>query len=144
MRCRSFVWRAPRFWRRCRWSAAVSIIFIGIVSVGPLPFGLFLKVPQVFAQTAVRVVLRDGSISPGRIAARAGQTVNLTVVNQGRQVHNLVIPDFYVFLPNLPAGGQTTASFTPDRPGRFPFYSDRLMQGKRMPEPGMQGTLDVH
>ncbi|MCL6626724.1 cupredoxin domain-containing protein [Alicyclobacillus shizuokensis] len=143
MRCRSFVWRARRFWHRCRWFAVVFIVLTGIVSVDPLPFGPFLQVPQVFAQTAVRVVLRDGAISPGQIEARVGQAVNLTVVNQGRQVHNLVIPDFYVFLPNLPAGGQTTASFTPDRSGRFPFYSDRLMQGKRVPEPGMRGTLVV-
>ncbi|MCL6631532.1 MAG: cupredoxin domain-containing protein [Alicyclobacillus herbarius] len=102
-----------------------------------------LQIPPVWAQTNVRIVLRDGGIQPVQIETAAGEAVHLTVVNEGLQVHNLVIPDFYVFLPNLSAGEQTTASFTPSRAGRFPYYSDKAVNGRRQPEPGMQGTLIV-
>lgn len=91
------------------------------------------------AQTSVRVTLRDGRITPGFMSARLNERVDLTVVNAGQRVHNLVIPDFYIFTPNLNPGEQVSVSFTPDKTGSFPYYSDT---GGR-PERGMQGTLRV-
>jgi plastocyanin len=76
--------------------------------------------------------------------AQVGKAINLIVVNRGTKVHNLVIPAFYVFLPNLKAGESITASFTPDKAGRFAYYSDKLVDDdERVPESGMRGTLVV-
>lgn len=93
----------------------------------------------VRAQVSVQVTLRDTGINPPQFTARLNQPVNLTIVNRGTKTHNLVIPDFYIFTPNLAPGERATASFTPDRRGRFPYYSDT---GGR-PEPGLRGTLTV-
>ncbi|MCL6515485.1 cupredoxin domain-containing protein [Alicyclobacillus sp.] len=91
------------------------------------------------AQVSVQVTLRDTGIEPSSITATYNQPVHLTVVNAGTRTHNLVIPDFYIFTPNLAPGERTTATFTPDKRGSFPYYSDT---GGR-PEPGLRGTITV-
>lgn len=91
------------------------------------------------AQTTLQVHLHDTDIRPQSFSASVGEKVNITVVNQGKDVHNLVIPDFYIFTQNLKPGEQVKVSFTPDKTGSFPYYSDT--GGK--PEPGLQGTMHV-
>jgi hypothetical protein len=114
-----------RTFAACLCAAAVTVL------AGPLP--------PAQAQVSVHVTLRDTGIDPPQFTGRLNQPVNLTIVNRGTKTHNLVIPDFYIFTPNLAPGGRTTASFTPDRRGTFPYYSDA---GGR-PEPGLRGTLTV-
>lgn len=92
----------------------------------------------VSAQT-VRVSLRDGSITPPRIDATQGTSIHITVQNEGKRVHNFVVPDFYVFTQNLEPGETVNVSFTPSKLGTFRFYSDK--NGK--PEPGMEGVITV-
>lgn len=92
------------------------------------------------AQTNLQVRLQDAGISPASFSAQSGAKVNITVINQGKKVHNLVIPDFYIFTQNLNPGEQVKVSFTPDKIGAFPYYSDTGGQ----PEPGLQGTIRVH
>ncbi|OFW75239.1 MAG: hypothetical protein A2201_01950 [Alicyclobacillus sp. RIFOXYA1_FULL_53_8] len=94
----------------------------------------------VSAQTILQVALQDSSIRPTQIVTTKDEVVSLTVVNQGKKVHNLVIPDFYIFTQNLNPGERVKVSFTPDKIGAFPYYSDT--GGK--PEPGMRGTMRVH
>jgi len=94
----------------------------------------------VMAQTTLQVSLQDSSIRPTQIVTAKGEVVSLTVVNQGKKVHNFVVPDFYIFTQNLNPGEQVKLSFTPDKTGAFPYYSDT--GGK--PEPGVRGTMRVH
>lgn len=98
----------------------------------------FLPFSAAFAQT-VQVTLHDGSIEPTVIESTKGQEVRISVQNRGTTVHNLVIPDFYVFTQNLQPGGQVNVKFTPDKTGTFPFYSDK----KGIPESGMRGSVHV-
>ncbi|MCL6594184.1 MAG: cupredoxin domain-containing protein [Alicyclobacillus sp.] len=100
--------------------------------------GFWGSSPPALAQQ-VEVSLYDTHLEPAQLQARTGEAVALRVVNRGTRVHNLVIPAFYVFLPNLQPGESVTAQFTPDRTGTFPYYSDT---GGR-PEPGIRGVLLV-
>ena len=112
--------------------------------VGLLTGSMFLAIavgmPAALAQTQVEVTLLDGAIQPQQIVAANKQKVRIAVHNEGNQVHNLVIPDFYVFTQNLQPGESVNVSFTPDKTGSFPYYSDT--GGKK--EAGMQGKLVVH
>jgi plastocyanin len=95
-------------------------------------------VKTAYAQT-FQVTLRDSSIVPSSMTGKVGRKITVNVRNAGTKVHNLVIPDFFIFTQNLKPGETVQASFTPDRSGKYPFYSDT--GGK--PEPGMRGTLTV-
>ncbi|GMA58606.1 plastocyanin [Alicyclobacillus sacchari] len=94
---------------------------------------------NVVAAAPIQVTLRDGQILPSAIDVDKGTTVQISVRNEGTQVHNFVIPDFYIFTQNLNPGESVDVSFVPDKTGHFRYYSDR--QG--VPEPGMQGTMTV-
>ncbi|GLG00063.1 hypothetical protein Alches_01020 [Alicyclobacillus hesperidum subsp. aegles] len=94
---------------------------------------------NVMSASPIHVTLRDGQIVPNEIDVDKGTTVQITVRNEGTQVHNFVIPDFYIFTQNLNPGESVDVSFVPDKTGHFRYYSDR--QG--IPEPGMQGTMTV-
>ncbi|WP_035485343.1 cupredoxin domain-containing protein [Alicyclobacillus contaminans] len=118
-------------WPRIFFTAGVALLAAGMV---PIP---------AWAQTHVEMQLRDGGIQPAQITVRRGENVTIHAVNTGQQVHNLVIPDFYVFSNNLRAGEGVTVQFRPDKVGRFRYYSDRSVNGGRAPEPGMTGTLVV-
>lgn len=106
---------------------AVSFLVASMVSM-PLAFG------QV-----THITLSDSDITPNQFTVQKGQTVNMLIRNAGTRVHNFVLPDFYVFSPNLQPGATTTASFQPDKTGQFVYYSDK----KGVPEPGIKGTLTV-
>lgn len=99
---------------------------------------IFYPASLAFAQN-VQVTLRDGSIEPSQIEATKGQPVHVFVRNQGTNVHNFVVPDFYVFTQNLQPGESVNVSFTPDKTGTYPYYSDK----KGVPEPGMEGQLQI-
>ena len=93
----------------------------------------------VLTQTLITVTLRDDGILPASLHASTKAPLHLRVVNQGGQPHNLVIPDFYIFTNNLNPKESIDVSFTPDKAGVFPFYSDTGGN----PEPGLQGSLHV-
>ncbi len=104
--------------------------------------GCAVLAPVAEAQTTVAMTLRDGAIVPSQITVSKGQKVTIHVRNAGKKAHNLVIPDFYIFSYNLQPGEDVTVSFTPDKTGRFPYYSD-AGRPRENPEPGMTGTLTV-
>jgi uncharacterized cupredoxin-like copper-binding protein len=87
----------------------------------------------------VQVVLQDSGISPTEFRAAKGELVSFTIVNRGSSVHNFVIPDHYIFTSNLQPGESTTASFRPNKAGRFVYYSDK----NGVPEPGIKGHMTV-
>jgi len=93
----------------------------------------------VVSARPIQVTLRDGGIEPREIDVMQGATVDIVVRNAGTQIHNFVVPDFYVFTQNLQPGETVTVSFVPDKTGKFRYYSDR----DGIPEAGMQGTMKV-
>lgn len=99
----------------------------------------FSPLSTVFADVTVTITLHDQGISPSTFTAKKGELVQIDAVNSGTQVHNLVIPAFYIFTQNLQPGENVHASFRPDKTGRFPYYSDT--GGK--PEPSIKGTMTV-
>lgn len=116
--------------RRVPFICATAIAFLSLTASA--------FVTTASAQT-VQVSLHDGSISPTHIEAQKGAKLQITVHNVGKQVHNFVIPSFYVFTQNLSPGSQVNVSFAPAKTGAFRYYSDKA--GK--PEPGMEGVLTV-
>ena len=118
--------------KRAVWSVVWIFVFL---------IAMLVSLPSIAqAQTTLQVRLHDTGIQPSSFTAISGEPVNITVVNQGKSIHNFVVPDFYIFTQNLKPGEQVKVSFTPDKTGAFPYYSDTGGQ----PEPGIQGTIRVH
>ncbi len=111
---------------------SMSLATIGIWPIGGIPL-------QANDATSVQIVLRDATIRPAIIQATRSQPLHLHIVNEGGKVHNFVVPAFYVFTSNLPPGTSTDVSFSPEKSGAFPFYSDAGGQ----PEAGLRGVLRV-
>ncbi len=86
----------------------------------------------------VRVVARDFSFSPREFTVPAGQTVNLTLVNEGDLPHDITIPALGFRLPAGP-GASETAALTVAGTDTYEFYCS--VPGHR--EAGMSGTLIV-
>lgn len=77
---------------------------------------------------------------PPALTAKVGQTVNVTLDNQGVLDHNFVIQEFSVSLGPVPGGQTQNGSFTPAAAGTYTYYCD--VPGHR--EAGMEGTLTVN
>lgn len=76
---------------------------------------------------------------PASINANVGETVTVTLDNEGILEHNFVVTEFNFSLGPV-AGGQTApGSFTPAAAGTYEFFCD--VPGHR--EAGMVGTLTV-
>lgn len=76
---------------------------------------------------------------PNVIAAKVGQSVNVTIDNAGMAEHTFVLDQFGVNSGRIPAGQQAVVSFTADKAGSYTFYSS--LPGERTG--GMVGTLTV-
>lgn len=116
-----------------RFRLGITLMTLAIVSCVAFQSGY-----EIDAQTDT-VHIRDKSLAPVQLIAVKGESVHLTIVNEGKQVHNFVIPDFYIFTQNMQPGERVQVGFTPDKTGAFPFYSDTGGE----PEPGISGTLRV-
>jgi len=77
---------------------------------------------------------------PETLSANVGQTVNVTLDNQGVLEHNFVISELAVSLGPVPGGQTASGSFTPSAAGTFEYFCD--VPGHR--EAGMVGTLTVN
>ncbi|MCY0869648.1 MAG: cupredoxin domain-containing protein [Firmicutes bacterium] len=95
--------------------------------------------PHTFAASSYRVSINDQGMKPSTLSVKVNRKVHIDIVNRGLRVHNFVIPRFYIFTQNLQPGQSTSAEFTPDRTGRFRYYSDT---GGR-PETGLAGIMRV-
>jgi nitrite reductase (NO-forming) len=94
--------------------------------------------PPVAGARAVEIEANDFAFKPAEISLRAGEVVNLTVVNRGTTVHDLVVPAAGIWLV-VPAGRSVTTGFRADRPGEYEFYCS--VPGHR--EAGMTGKIVV-
>lgn len=86
----------------------------------------------------VTIIGEDIKFSPTTIEAQVGQTVNLTLDNQGALDHSLYIDEFNVKIEAAP-GQKASASFTPNAAGTYEFYCH--VAGHT--EAGMVGSLIV-
>ncbi len=75
---------------------------------------------------------------PNTITAKAGQTVNITLVNKGSVVHTFVLKETNTTITANP-GQSATGSFTAPAAGTYNFFCDQ--PGHQ--EAGMKGTLTV-
>ena len=78
------------------------------------------------------------SFSPKTITVRADQLVSLRVINRDGYVHAFDLDAFDIHSP-MSAKETLNFSFTPETPGRFPFYCSS--PGHKMA--GMEGLLIV-
>ncbi len=86
----------------------------------------------------VRVELDEFSFSPSVLELRAGETVNLVLVNEGQLPHDLTIPALGFSLAVGP-GETASAALTVERAGSYGFFCS--VPGHRAA--GMVGTLVV-
>ena len=124
---------ALRITRRMRGTLLGMGCLIGFTTV-------YTSTLTAHAQVSYNVTLTDSGISPATMSASEGEPVSMTIINRGTKVHNFVLPAFFIFTSNLQPGSSTSAKFTPDKTGSFPYYSDTGGQ----PEPGLRGTMAVH
>lgn len=94
--------------------------------------------PPVAGARTVEVEAADFMFSPAEITVKAGEVVNLVLVNRGVTVHDLVIPADRIWLV-APAGQSATTGFRAVRPGEYEFYCS--VPGHR--EAGMVGRIVV-
>lgn len=86
----------------------------------------------------IRITLDEFSFSPDVVEVRAGETVNLVLVNAGALPHDLTIPALGFSLAVAP-GATAAAALTAPTPGSYPFFCS--VPGHR--PAGMVGTLVV-
>jgi plastocyanin len=97
-----------------------------------------LTLPPVAGARIVEVAATDFSFRPAEITVKAGEVINLRLVNQGVAAHDLVIPAVGIWL--LAAPGQSmTGGVTFDRPGEYEFFCS--VPGHR--DVGMIGRIVV-
>ncbi len=94
--------------------------------------------PPVAGAPSVAVNLVDFGIRPVEIRVKAGQPLNLDLVNRGAILHDLTIPALS-FQAVVQPGQRTTAALTARTPGTYEFYCS--VPGHR--EAGMTGRLVV-
>ena len=85
----------------------------------------------------VNITMTDFKFDPATINAKAGETVNVTVVNKGQTTHTIVVKDAGNFKLSADAGKTATGSFkAPSQAGAYDFdcdvpgHADQGMVGK--------------
>ncbi len=104
----------------------------------PRPGARELTRPPVAGARIVEIVATDFSFRPAEVTVKAGEVVNLQLVNQGVAAHDLVLPALGIWLLAAP-GQSVTSGATYDRPGEYEFYCS--LPGHR--DVGMIGRIIV-
>lgn len=94
--------------------------------------------PPFAGARTIEIVARDFTYNPSEITVRAGEAVNIQVVNQGTVVHDLMIPGIGIHFM-VPVGQSATSGFKVNRPGAYEFFCG--IPGPR--EAGMIGKITV-
>ena len=87
---------------------------------------------------AIDVVATEFAFHPAVSTVRAGETVNLRLINHGHVVHNITFVSRDLWL-SVPAGQSIASRFRTDQPGQYEFYCTE--PGHR--EAGMVGHIIV-
>jgi uncharacterized cupredoxin-like copper-binding protein len=86
----------------------------------------------------VEVVATEFGFRPDRLTVPAGESVNMSLVNQGQLLHDLTIPKLDIRVVAGP-GDTTTVGVIVEEPGEYPF----LCTVPGHSESGMTGVLVV-
>jgi len=79
----------------------------------------------------------DLTFTPNTITVKAGQTVELTLVNRGKLNHTFTAPDLNIEV-QMPAGTTNKETFVASKPGEYRFFSAALSEFEVM-----KGTVIV-
>jgi plastocyanin len=90
------------------------------------------------APNEATITMKEMAFEQSEITIKAGQPVTLRLVNRDGYSHAFDIDEFDIHT-SLAANETTESSFTPEKPGRYPFYCSS--PGHEMA--GMAGTLIV-
>jgi plastocyanin len=96
------------------------------------------QLPPVAGARTLDVVATDFSFQPAEVSLRAGEAVNIRLVNQGVAVHDLLVPALGVWLIAAP-GQSATSGLKFDWAGSYEFFCS--VPGHR--EAGMVGRIVV-
>jgi plastocyanin len=69
----------------------------------------------------------DLTFTPNSITVKAGQTVELTLVNHGKLNHTFTAPDLNIEV-QMPAGVTSRVTFSASNPGEYRFFSAALSE----------------
>ena len=121
-------------------SVIISLVFLIIGGGVVIAVWNYQSVHAAKPQTTVyTITITDQHFEPSQMHGTVGTAIKIHVKNIGKKEHNFVIPDYYIFSPNLHPGESTDVEFTPDKKGAFSFYSDA--PGAK--ELGLHGTLTI-
>lgn len=81
-------------------------------------------------------------IEPARLTLKVGVPVELTVMNTGKQVHGIWIPEFGI-AEDIRSGKTKVFRFTPDKPGRLRYVCSYSLCGTEEQHGKMVGFLTI-
>ncbi|MDQ7858793.1 MAG: cupredoxin domain-containing protein [Armatimonadota bacterium] len=96
------------------------------------------QIPPVAGARTVEIVATDFAFQPAEVTVRAGEAVNIRLVNRGVTAHDLLVPALEVWIV-APPGRSATSGLRLDQPGTYAFFCS--VPGHR--EAGMVGRLVV-
>ncbi len=88
----------------------------------------------------IKIRAEDIKYATTIITAKVGETVTVTLENDGALEHSLIIDDLNVKIEHVQPGQNGSATYTLQQPGTYPFYCD--VPGHR--EAKMVGVLTVN
>ena len=129
----------------------LAIIFLMAVGIGYRTFMQPAAAKPVtggaIKNITVTAVKNQWRFTPNDATVVAGDTVNLTVINEDDYDHGLAI-DAYGVSQRMPAKSTINISFTATKPGDFPMYcsvpcGEGVVDGKKRTHFDMISTLHV-
>ncbi|MBI3998367.1 MAG: cupredoxin domain-containing protein [Armatimonadetes bacterium] len=102
------------------------------------PEGSGQPVPPVAGARTIEIVATDFAFTPAEITVRAGEVVNIRLVNRGVTLHDIVIPAQEIWIV-APEGESAITAFRAGAPGTYEFFCS--VPGHR--EAGMVGRIIV-
>ena len=101
--------------------------------------------PAPAAEAAVQKIAlatSEYAIAPANLEVKAGVPVELTVTNEGKQVHGVWMPEFGI-AQDIRPGKTQVFKFTPDKPGRFRYVCSYNLCGTDEQHARMVGFMTV-
>lgn len=120
----------------------LSVILLLACTIGPIVATLAYEsyrsrdiTAEILARTPEK-----GNFSPRIIKVQAGRKAKLRIRNVDTVMHGFAIPAFQVDAGEIRAGHAVEVEFTPDKPGKYPFYCTVWCSEFHLQ---MRGTLEV-
>jgi plastocyanin len=99
-----------------------------LVLLGVLVLGAATVVACTTETTAYTIEAKDDlTFTPNTITVKAGQSVELTLVNRGKLNHTFTAPDLNIEV-QMPAGATSQVTLVAPKPGEYHFFSAPLSE----------------